>query len=260
MMSGGFKDDSFNKLSEGDKKDMLEKIQSDVKKSVEMALFNKTSKQTNDNAKKIAQNIVNGGGNDLKPEWKTKEQSKDELYKRSELEYEKLKEEYDKKKKNGDFDGRKVQELQERMKLRKAQVGKDTPKSYRDMYGSGKQSFNMLLKEMDSEQERNEAMTKVLEYGDKLVAAGLEKKNKFRDKYGNVDFEDSKDKKGRGRGRKNGPSASSVNTADITSTLSKNLLKTRGSQAKALSVMPTISVRNSGLQAKAKRSAVRFKK
>lgn len=260
MMSGGFNDSSFNKLSEGDKKDMLEKIQSDVKKSVEMALFNKTSKQTNDNAKKIAQNIVNGGNNDLKPEWKTREQSKDELYKRPELEYERLKEEYDKKKKNGDFDGRKVQELQERMKVRRAQVGKDTPKSYRDMYSSGKQSFNMLLKEMDSDQERNEAMTKVLEYGDKLVAAGLEKKNKFRDKYGNVDFEDSKDKKGRGRGRKSGSSASSVNTADITSTLSKNLLKTRGSQAKALNAMPTISVRNSSLQARAKRSAVRFKK
>ena len=262
MMSGGFDDSSFNKLSEGDKKDMLEKIQSDVKKSVEMALFNKTSKQTNDNAKKIAQNIVNGGGNDLKPEWKTKEQSKDELYKRPELEYERLKEEYDKKKKNGDFDGRKVQELQERMKLRKAEVGKDTPKSYRDMYGSGKQSFNMLLKEMDNDQERNEAMTKVLEYGDKLVAAGLEKKNKFRDKYGNVSFDDSSS--GKGGGRKKGKaakaSASSVGTADITSTLSKNLLKTRGSQAKALSAMPTISVRNSGLQAKAKRSAVRFKK
>ena len=262
MMSGGFNDDSFKKLSEGDKKDMLEKIQSDVKKSVEMALFNKTSKQTNDNAKKIAQNIVNGGNNDLKPEWKTKEQSKDELYKRPELEYERLKEEYDKKKKNGDFDGRKVQELQERMKLRKAEVGKDTPKSYRDMYGSGKQSFNMLLKEMDSDQERNEAMAKVLEYGDKLVAAGLEKKNKFRDKYGNVNFDDSSS--GKGGGRKKGKSAkvsaSSVGTADITSTLSKNLLKTRGSQAKALSAMPTISVRNSGLQAKAKRSAVRFKK
>ena len=260
MMSGGFNDSSFNKLSEGDKKDMLEKIQSDVKKSVEMALFNKTSKQTNDNAKKIAQNIVNGGNNDLKPEWKTKEQSKDELYKRPELEYERLKEEYDKKKKNGDFNNRKVQELQERLKLRKAEIGKDTPKSYRDMYSSGKQSFNMLLKEMDSEQERNEAMTKVLEYGDKLVAAGLEKKNKFRDKYGNVDFEDSKDKKGRGRGRRSGSSASSANTADITSALSKNLLKTRGSQAKALNAMPTISVRNSSLQARAKRSAVRFKK
>ena len=260
MMSGGFNDASFNTLSEGDKKDMLEKIQSDVKKSVEMALFDKTSKQTNDNAKKIAQNIVNGGNNALNPEWKTKEQSKDELYKRPELEYERLQAEYDKKKKNGDFDGRKVQELQERMKVRKAEVGKDTPKSYRDMYSSGKQSFNMLLKEMDSDQERNEAMTKVLEYGDKLVAAGLEKKNKFRDKYGNVDFEDSKDKKGRGRGRKSGSSASSVNTADITSTLSKNLLKTRGSQAKALSAMPTISVRNSSLQARAKRSAVRFKK
>lgn len=260
MMSGGFNDASFNKLSEGDKKDMLEKIQSDVKKSVEMALFNKTSKQTNDNAKKIAQNIVNGGNNELNPEWKTKEQSKDELYEKPELEYQRLQAEYDKKKKNGDFDGRKVQELQERMKVRKAEVGKDTPKSYRDMYSSGKQSFNMLLKEMDSDQERNEAMTKVLEYGDKLVAAGLEKKNKFRDKYGNVDFEDSKDKKGRGRGKKSGSSASSVGTADITSTLSKNLLKTRGSQAKALSGMPTISVRNSGLQAKAKRSAVRFKK
>lgn len=260
MMSGGFNDSSFNKLSEGDKKDMLEKIQSDVKKSVEMALFNKTSKQTNDNAKKIAQNIVNGGNNELKPEWKTKEQSKDELYKNPELEYERLQAEYDKKKKNGDFDGRKIQELQERMKVRRAQVGKDTPKSYRDMYSSGKQSFNMLLKEMDSDQERNEAMTKVLEYGDKLVAAGLEKKNKFRDKYGNVDFEDSKDKKGRGRGRKSGSSASSVNTADITSTLSKNLLKTRGSQVKALNAMPTISVRNSSLQARAKRSAVRFKK
>ena len=260
MMSGGFNDSSFNKLSEGDKKDMLEKIQSDVKKSVEMALFNKTSKQTNDNAKKIAQNIVNGGNNDLKPEWKTKEQSKDELYKRPELEYERLKEEYDKKKKNGDFNNRKVQELQERLKLRKAEIGKDTPKSYRDMYSSGKQSFNMLLKEMDSEQERNEAMTKVLEYGDKLVAAGLEKKNKFRDKYGNVDFEDSKDKKGRGRGRRSGSSASSANTADITSALSKNLLKTRGSQAKVLNAMPTISVRNSSLQARAKRSAVRFKK
>lgn len=260
MMSGGFNDSSFNKLSEDDKKDMLEKIQSDVKKSVEMALFNKTSKQTNDNAKKIAQNIVNGGKNDLNPEWKTKEQSKDELYKNPELEYERLQAEYDKKKKNGDFDGRKVQELRERMKVRRAQVGKDTPKSYRDMYSSGKQSFNMLLKEMDSDQERNEAMTKVLEYGDKLVAAGLEKKNKFRDKYGNVDFEDSKDKKGRGRGKKGGISASSVNTADITSTLSKNLLKTRGSQAKALNAMPTISVRNSSLQSRAKRSAVRFKK
>ena len=260
-MSGGFNDSSFNKLSEGDKKDMLEKIQSDVKKSVEMALFDKTSKQTNDNAKKIAQNIVNGGNNDLKPEWKTKEQSKDELYEKPELEYERLKEEYDKKKKNGDFDGRKVQELQERRKLRKAEVGKDTPKSYRDMYSSGKQSFSMLLKEMDSEQERNEAMTKVLEYGDKLVAAGLEKKNKFRDKYGNVNFDDSSSGKGGGKkGKSAKVSASSVGTADITSTLSKNLLKTRGSQAKALSGMPTISVRNSGLQAKAKRSAVRFKK
>ena len=262
MMSGGFNDDSFKKLSEGDKKDMLEKIQSDVKESVEMALFNKTSKQTNDNAKKIAQNIVNGGNNNLKPEWKTKEQSKDELYEKPELEYERLQAEYDKKKKNGDFDGRKVQELQERMKVRKAQVGKDTPKSYRDMYSSGKQSFSMLLKEMDSEQERNEAMTKVLEYGDKLVAAGLEKKNKFRDKYGNVNFDDSSSGKGGGRkkGKSAKASASSVGTADITSTLSKNLLKTRGSQAKALSGMPTISVRNSGLQAKAKRSAVRFKK
>lgn len=260
MMSGGFNDDSFKKLSEGDKKDMLEKIQSDVKKSVEMALFNKTSKQTNDNAKKIAQNIVNGGNNELNPEWKTKEQSKDELYKRPELEYERLEEEYDKKKKNGDFDGRKVQELQERMKVRKAEVGKDTPKSYRDMYSSGKQSFSMLLKEMDSEQERNEAMTKVLEYGDKLVAAGLEKKNKFRDKYGNVNFDDSSSGKGGKKGKSAKVSASSVGTADITSTLSKNLLKTRGSQAKALGGMPTISVRNSGLQAKAKRSAVRFKK
>lgn len=260
MMSGGFNDDSFNKLSEGDKKDMLEKIQSDVKKSVEMALFNKTSKQTNDNAKKIAQNIVNGGKNELNPEWKTKEQSKDELYEKPELEYERLQAEYDKKKKNGDFDGRKVQELQERMKVRKAEVGKDTPKSYRDMYSSGKQSFSMLLKEMDSEQERNEAMTKVLEYGDKLVAAGLEKKNKFRDKYGNVNFDDSSSGKGGKKGKSAKVSASSVGTADITSTLSKNLLKTRGSQAKALSGMPTISVRNSGLQAKAKRSAVRFKK
>lgn len=261
MMSGGFNDDSFKKLSEGDKKDMLEKIQSDVKKSVEMALFNKTSKQTNDNAKKIAQNIVNGGNNELNPEWKTKEQSKDELYEKPELEYERLQAEYDKKKKNGDFDGRKVQELQERMKVRKAQVGKDTPKSYRDMYSSGKQSFSMLLKEMDSDQERNEAMTKVLEYGDKLVAAGLEKKNKFRDKYGNVNFDDSSSGKGGGKkGKSAKVSASSVGTADITSTLSKNLLKTRGSQAKALSGMPTISVRNSGLQAKAKRSAVRFKK
>lgn len=261
MMSGGFNDSSFNKLSEGDKKDMLKKIQSDVKQSVEMALFNKTSKQTNDNTKKIAQNIVNGGNNDLKPEWKTKEQRKDELYAKPELEYERLKEEYDKKKKNGDFDGRKVQELQERMKLRKAEVGKDTPKSYRDMYSSGKQSFSMLLKEMDSEQERNEAMTKVLEYGDKLVAAGLEKKNKFRDKYGNVNFDDSSSGKGGGKkGKSAKVSASSVGTADITSTLSKNLLKTRGSQAKALGGMPTISVRNSGLQAKAKRSAVRFKK
>ena len=262
MMSGGFNDSSFNKLSEDDKKDMLKKIQSDVKQSVEMALFNKTSKQTNDNAKKIAQNIVNGGNNELNPEWKTKEQSKDELYEKPELEYERLKEEYDKKKKNGDFDGRKVQELQERRKLRKAEVGKDTPKSYRDMYGAGKQSFNMLLKEMDSDQERNEAMAKVLEYGDKLVAAGLEKKNKFRDKYGNVNFDDSSSGKGgdRKKGKSAKASASSVGTADITSTLSKNLLKTRGSQAKALSAMPTISVRNSGLQAKAKRSAVRFKK
>ena len=256
MMSGGFNDASFKQLSEGDKKDMLEKIQSDVKKSVEMALFNKTSKQTNDNAKKIAQNIVNGGKNDLNPEWKTKEQSKDELYKKPELEYERLQAEYDKKKKNGDFDGRKVQELQERMKVRKAEIGKDTPKSYRDMYSLSKQSFNIMLKEMDGEQERNEAMTKVLEYGDKLVNAGLEKKNKFRDKYGNVDFEDSKDKKGKSAK----VSASSVGTADITGTLSKNLLKTRGSQAKALSAMPIISVRNSGLQARAKRSAVRFKK
>lgn len=260
MMSGGFNDASFNTLSEGDKKDMLEKIQSDVKKSVEMALFNKTSKQTNDNAKKIAQNIVNGGNNALNPEWKTKEQSKDELYEKPELEYQRLQAEYDKKKKNGDFDGRKVQELQERMKVRKAEAGKDTPKSYRDMYSSGKQSFNMLLKEMDSEQERNEAMTKVLEYGDKLVAAGLEKKNKFRDKYGNVNFDDSSSGKGGKKGKSAKVSASSVGTADITSTLSKNLLKTRGSQAKALSGMPTISVRNSGLQAKAKRSAVRFKK
>ena len=103
-------------------------------------------------------------------------------------------------------------------------------------------------------------MTKVLEYGDKLVAAGLEKKNKFRDKYGNVSFDDSSSGKGGKKGKSAKASASSVGTADITSTLSKNLLKTRGSQAKALSAMPTISVRNSGLQAKAKRSAVRFKK
>jgi hypothetical protein len=101
-----------------------------------------------------------------------------------------------------------VDQLKKQNELAKLYVGKDFDKSTRDFFGLNKTE---LWNYITTNQNGKALSAKLLAYDDALTKAGVQKKNKFRDKYGNVDFDPSSNgsggKKGGSGGRGKNPSA-----------------------------------------------------
>jgi hypothetical protein len=100
---------------------------------------------------------------------------------------------------NGKIDD--IDKIKKQNEIAKLYVGKDFDKRTRDEYGLNKTE---IMGYMENNNDGNGITQRILAYDDALVKAGVIKKNKFRDKYGNPDFDPSSSssggkKKGSGR-------------------------------------------------------------
>jgi hypothetical protein len=90
-----------------------------------------------------------------------------------------------------------IDQLKKQNELAKLFVGKDFDKTTRDFYGLNKtQLYNYLT----TNNNGKALADKILAYDDALTKAGVQQKNKFRDKYGNPDFDPASNGKGGGKG------------------------------------------------------------
>jgi len=86
----------------------------------------------------------------------------------------------------------KAQEISKRSELAALQAGKDTPKDIRELYGLSKaQLYPYLTTDANGESIAQQLLT----YGDRLVAAGASKQNKFKTSKGAVDFDPQSNKR-----------------------------------------------------------------
>jgi len=81
--------------------------------------------------------------------------------------------------------------------LQKLKVGTKFKKEYRDLYNSEKLNRQEMYDYIDSIPNGKKTFEQILAYGDALVKAGIIKKNKFRDKYGNLLPRDSDSSSGK---------------------------------------------------------------
>ena len=113
----------------------------------------------------------------------TKQVNREQLYNENDYEYNEFKKEYEDKLTKGEYSRKSKIEAQN--KLRKLEVGKDFTKETRDLYGLGKNDLRNLI---ESSEDGNKVLDNVIAYGDALVKAGVINRNKFRDRYGNVNL------------------------------------------------------------------------
>jgi hypothetical protein len=90
-----------------------------------------------------------------------------------------------------------IDDIKKQNELAKLYVGKDFDKTARDLYGLNKTELYSYL----TTNNNGKALAdKILAYDDALTATGVQKKNKFRDKYGNPDFDPASSGSGGGKG------------------------------------------------------------
>ena len=186
-----------------------------------------------------------------------KQEKKKALYASNDTEYNKMLKDYNENK----ADYTVLEDLEARAKLHRAKVGKDFSKDTREAYSVNKHTVELLLNQITDESQRNEFKNQLLAYGDKLVAAGVEKKNKFRDKYGNVDFSSSSSgssRKGKSANHK-ARSVSALSSGGNNSNLMKLLNGTRDGDWGVVKKTNKITVRKNSPKT-SKSSAVRFNK
>jgi hypothetical protein len=101
--------------------------------------------------------------------------------------------------------------INQKESVAKSKVGSNFAKDTREIYGLSKDEANELLSTADDGQK---AAEQIIAYGDALVAAGVAKYNKFRDRKGNIAI--APKAKGGGGGRKSGGrTARSSRTTDF---------------------------------------------
>jgi len=120
------------------------------------------------------------------------------LAREKDAEYKLLQAKYNSDKADGTLSA--VDEIKRHQALAKAQVGSNFDKNTRDLFGLNKtQVYNYITNDPNGKKFADQ----LLAYDDALTQAGLQAKNKFRDKYGNVSFEPKTSTGvGRGRGKK----------------------------------------------------------
>ena len=113
----------------------------------------------------------------------TRQVNKDRLNSENDYEYNEFKKEYEEKSAKGEYSRKSRIDAQN--KLKRLEVGKDFTKETRDLYGLGKDDLRNLI---ESSEDGNKVLDNVIAYGDALVKAGVINRNKFRDRYGNVNL------------------------------------------------------------------------
>lgn len=113
----------------------------------------------------------------------TKQVNKERLNNENDYEYNEFKKEYEEKSAKGEYSRKSGIDAQN--KLKRLEVGKDFTKETRDLYGLGKDDLRNLI---ESSEDGNKVLDNVIAYGDALVKAGVINRNKFRDRYGNVNL------------------------------------------------------------------------
>lgn len=117
--------------------------------------------------------------------------------------------------------------------LKKLKVQKDFDNDTVDLYGMGKEDiYNFISNDKDGKAY----LEKALKYGDALVAAGIEKQNKLRDKYGNVSVAPKLKTASKGRGKGKGRKSSVASIKVSTPKTEKTKLKLAGGRAPGVSL------------------------
>lgn len=111
-------------------------------------------------------------------------------------EYQLAKAEFEKDDKNGNMTT--AEKIRRTNELQKLEVGSKFDKNVRDIHSLGKQDVYDLV---TSDKNGKAILDQLLAYDDALTAAGVQSKNKFRDKYGNVAVAPKQKGSGSGRGR-----------------------------------------------------------
>lgn len=109
--------------------------------------------------------------------------NKDRLNSENDYEYNEFRKEYEEKSAKGEYSRKSRIDAQN--KLKRLEVGKDFSKETRDLYSLGKDDLRNLI---ESSEDGNKVLDNVIAYGDALVKAGVINRNKFRDRYGNVNL------------------------------------------------------------------------
>lgn len=112
-----------------------------------------------------------------------KQVNKDRLNSENDYEYNEFRKEYEEKSAKGEYSRKSRIDAQN--KLKRLEVGKDFSKETRDLYSLGKDDLRNLI---ESSEDGNKVLDNVIAYGDALVKAGVINRNKFRDRFGNVNL------------------------------------------------------------------------
>ncbi len=178
------------KVVTADKFKGLDKYAADQKLRLGLATAKKS--KVNDKIDQHSQKVLNEYNNLDDATRKAKS------YKEYDYDYKVAKAKFDNKLANGDYST--AQKIKAQDALKKVAAGQGFTKDTREAYGL---TNNELFDYVHNDKNGNAIVKDVLAYGDKLAADGLEKKNKFRDKYGNVTLA-SKESKAAGAGRRAG--------------------------------------------------------
>lgn len=243
----------FKRLPQEDKVKVLDRIDADYRGIAGQKTKAAKGEQADVLSDRQGDLVKNGvGSNYLEDALMTKEQRAEKKRQRlldvSSAEYEDFKVEYDRKKQRGGYT--KIQRLEDEHRLKKLEVGKDTPKDIRDTYDASKSLVWEMLNAIEDEGERNKMKWALLDYGDALVKAGVTDKNKFRDKYGGVKFDPTTKSNGRGRGgsRRGGApqtlQASNISKNSNALALSMNSFRRNGTSG---AILPKFRAQNVNL-------------
>ena len=127
----------------------------------------------------------------------TTDAKEDEMYAKPDAEYKLRLAEYERDKLDGKIS--KAEEIKKQGELLKMKVGSTFNKEVREFYGLNK---TQLYSYLTNDPNGQALADQIVALDDALVANGALAKNKFRDKYGNIDFDPSSSGGGSGKGGK----------------------------------------------------------
>lgn len=198
------KDPAFQALSQDDKSKALNRLQTDIN-AVEYKKYDANNPGSNYTPKDLTTNqqgLVDGSravsDYAVASDGNTRRKSYADKYAAAQKEFDK-----------NSKDWSSLEKMKKQKELSLLKVKKDYSNDTVDLYDMNKADvYNFVSTDPNGKKYVDD----ILKYGDALVDAGLAKKNKFRDKYGNVKLDDGSAKGGK-KGRKKGGKAPKPTTS-----------------------------------------------